>query len=68
LEYIQKQDNWKYTFTALMTASQIGVRGADVEKIDLFVRWAFVAAEHQHPKVRYAAMHLLGQLSEDLNP
>ena len=51
-----------------MTASQIGVRGADVEKIDLFVRWAFVAAEYQHPKVRYAAMHLLGQLSEDLNP
>jgi len=68
LEFIQKPDNWRYTFSAVMVASQIGVTDAEVEKIDTFVQWAFLAASHQHPKVRYAAMHLLGQLSEDLNP
>ena len=63
LEYMQKQDNWRYAFSALMTASQIGVIDAEVDKTRVFVQWALMAGEHQHPKIRYAAMHLIGQLA-----
>ena len=62
---MQKNDNWRYQFAALMIASQIGVTKAEISKIGVFVQVALMAGEHQHPKVRYATMHMLGQLADD---
>ena len=51
-----------------MIASQIAIKNSNVENLALFVQWAFMAAKHDHPQVRYAALQLIGQYSEDLNP
>jgi importin-5 len=68
VEYMQNETNWRFQYSALMVASQLGVEKAEVEKVGVFVQWAFVAGDHSHPRVRYAAIHMIGQLSDDLNP
>jgi hypothetical protein len=46
-----------------MVSSQIGIDGANVESLGLIIQWAMSMAEHYHPRVRHAALHLLGQYS-----
>jgi hypothetical protein len=50
----------------LVVASQIAVEGATVEALDLIVQHAIAMVEHFHPKVRCAALQLIGQFSSDL--
>lgn len=68
LEYIQKQGDWRYQYAALMVASQLAVEDATPDALSLIAQWAFKETEHNHPKVRYAALQLIGQYSEDMNP
>ena len=51
-----------------MIASQIAIKNSTVDDLAIFVQWAFMAAKHDHPQVRYAALQLIGQYSEDLFP
>ena len=60
---MQNSSNWKYQFSALMIGSQIAIEQGVVENLGFFVQWAFLAAKHEHPKVRYAALQLIGQYS-----
>jgi len=60
LEHIQK-DDWRYPYAALMISSQITHDEVSLEPLGLIVQWAISMTEHYHPKVKYAALHLIGK-------
>lgn len=60
--------DWRYVFAALMALSQIGEYVDDLEEVKPVLRVAISNLKSPHCKIRYAACHLLGQISEDMNP
>lgn len=63
LDYVQKKEDWRHQYSALIIASQIVNEAVVVDTLSLIVQWAISMTEHNHPKVKYAALHLLGQYS-----
>lgn len=66
LEYVQNTNDWRVPYSALVVASQISIEGANIEALDLIMQHALAMTEHFHPKVRYAALQLIGQYSDDI--
>ncbi len=51
-----------------MITSQIAVGSAKPKDLGLIVQWALKATEHNHPRIRYAAIQVIEQFSIKLNP
>lgn len=49
-----------------MAFSQVGEYIDDIEKISLMVPIVLNHLEHANPKIRYAALHCIGQISDDM--
>lgn len=61
-----KVDDWRYQYAALMALSQVGEYIDDIEEIDPIMKIILQFLESPHPKVRYAAIHCIGQLAADM--
>ena len=63
-----KVDNWSYQYTALMSLSQIGEYVDDLTQLEPIIEFILNFIQNQSPKVRYAAVHCIGQFAEDCRP
>ena len=68
MQSIQNNEYWNLQYAALSVASKIANEASDIEKLDEFTKWALLATRHNHPKVRYASLQLIGQYASDLRP
>ena len=60
--------NWQQIFVGLMIFCQIGEFLEDISKISDIVETIKKLMESEQVVVRYAAIHAIGQLSEDCAP
>jgi len=65
-----QQEDWRFKFASLMTLSQVGeyIDSEDTKKLTELITLVTSHMSHEHPKIRYAALHCIGQCSEDLAP
>lgn len=59
---------WKKVFASFMALSQVGEYMEDVDEIKPIVIKLIEHSSHPEPRVRYAVMHCLGQVSDDFAP
>ena len=60
-----KMNNWRYRYSALMGLSQVGEYISDVQEMNHVVDFTLNFFKDENPKVRYAALHCIGQFSDD---
>jgi len=65
LQDMVNTNNWRYKYSALMALSQVGEHINDVQEMDPLVAFNLNFLKDENPKVRYAALHCIGQLSDD---
>lgn len=63
---ISNDSDWRYKHAGIMAFSQIGEYVDEVEKIRPMVPTIIHHLAHPNPKIRYAALHCIGQLSDDM--
>lgn len=63
---VSNDDDWRYKHAGIMAFSQVGEYVDDASKIGVMVPVVLNACGHQNPKIRYAALHCIGQLSDDM--
>ena len=67
LEMVRSED-WRCQHSALMSLSQVGEYIDDLNEFDPIVQFILNFVQSNNPKVRYAALHCLGQNAEDCRP
>ena len=60
-------NDWRYKAAVLMIMSQIS-EDISIDKIQTFVSLITNSFANEHPKVRFATAHAIGQLADDLKP
>jgi hypothetical protein len=69
LPYIQQalavNEDWRMKYTGLMTIAELGSYINQADKVAEIVPIMISHTTHSHPKIRYAAYHCIGQISED---
>lgn len=63
-----KVNDWRYRYAALMGLSQVAEYIKDMNELDHIVNFTLSFFKDEHPKVRFATMHCIGQFSEDAKP
>lgn len=63
---IQNDSDWRFKHAGIMAFSQVGEYVDDPEKIAVMVPVLVEHLAHPNPKVRFAALHCIGQLAEDM--
>lgn len=63
---LHNDQDWRYKNAALMAFSQVGEYIDDIEKISVMVPIVLQHLQHPNPKIRYAALHCIGQISDDM--
>jgi importin-5 len=58
--------DWRYKNAGLMALSQVGEYLDDIQKIAPMVPVIIQHLTHPNPKVRYAALHCIGQMADDM--
>jgi len=58
-------NDWRYTYTSLMSLSQVGEYMDDISQLDPIIEFILKFTHNEHPKVRYAALHAIGQIADD---
>ena len=70
-EAVQKMfasDDWKMKHAALMAQSQVGEYMEKIEDIEPILTTIMNHINHDNPRIRYACLHCIGQLSDDMAP
>jgi len=65
-EYLNQ--TWKHKVTALMTLSQVAETVEEEDQVDQIINLLIQATQDPHMRVRYAALHAIGQTSTDHQP
>jgi hypothetical protein len=60
--------NWKSKYTLIMAMSQLGEGVDSPDAILPYVNCGISSISHPHPKIRYAALHMFGQMADDMKP
>lgn len=63
---IANDTDWRYKHAGIMAFSQVGEYVDDIEKIRPMVPTILQHIQHPNPKIRYAALHCIGQISDDM--
>ena len=63
---IANETDWRYKHAGIMAFSQVGEYVDDPKKIGVMVPVVLSACQHQNPMIRYAGLHCIGQLSDDM--
>lgn len=61
-------NSWKHKYVAVMTLSQCAETVAEDSHVDEIVHLLVALLRDEHPRVRYAALHAIGQTSTDHSP
>ena len=65
-QMISNKDDWRYKNAALMAFSLVGEYIEDVNGLAARVPTVLEHLQHPNPKVRHAALHCIGQISDDM--
>ena len=60
--------DWRFKFSALMSLSQVGEYVKNVDDIAPICGLVLKFLGDNHPKIRYAACHVIGQIADDCQP
>jgi importin-5 len=63
---LSNDSDWRYKNAAIMAFSQVGEYIDDIKNIGAMVPIIINHLSHQNPRVRYAALHCIGQISDDM--
>ena len=63
---IANDQDWRYKHAGIMAFSQVGEYVDDAKKIAVMIPNILEACGHTNPMIRYAALHCLGQFSNDM--
>lgn len=63
---IANEADWRYKHAGIMAFSQVGEYVDEIEKIGGMMPTIVQHVGHANPKIRYAALHAIGQLADDL--
>jgi hypothetical protein len=63
-----RQNNWRYQHAALMSLFQVGEFLDDMAEFEPIIEFVVNFFQSEHPKVRFAALHVVGQTAEDCRP
>lgn len=67
-EYLELGQDWRQKYGALLVASKMGDEVEHIEEVKPFADCAIKELQSVYPKVRLAAVELLGDLSYDNTP
>jgi vesicle coat complex subunit len=67
MKTLENESDWRFKNCGLMALSQIGEYIEDPKNIAPIVPKVIEHFGHKNPKVRYAAIHCIGQLAEDMD-
>lgn len=63
---ISNNEDWRYKNAGLMAFSQVGEYINDINNISAMVPIVVEHMAHPNAKIRYAALHCIGQISDDM--
>lgn len=63
---ISNDTDWRFKHAGIMAFSQVGEYVDDPEKIKIMVPVIVDHCKHQNPKIRYASLHAIGQIADDM--
>lgn len=63
---LSNDSDWRYKNAAIMAFSQVGEYIDDIKNIGAMVPIILTHLKHQNPRIRYAALHCIGQISDDM--
>lgn len=63
---LANNDDWRFKNAGLMALSQVGEYLDDIQKITPMVPVVIAHLQHPVPKIRYAALHCIGQMADDM--
>lgn len=64
----KSENDWKHRYALLMVVSQFGSEIEYPLTVKPFIDCAKLSMTSSHPKVRYAALQLIGQFCDDMKP
>jgi len=64
---VANTEDWRYKNAGLMAFSQVGEYLDDVQKLAPMLPVVLQNLQNPNPKVRYASLHCIGQLSDDMS-
>jgi hypothetical protein len=64
---LANNDDWRYKNAGLMAFSQVGEYIDDIQKIAAMIPVVIQHLQHPVPKIRYAALHCIGQIADDMS-
>ena len=65
-ETMANDSDWRYKNAGLMAFSQIGEYIDEISKIEPMIPVVVQHLDHPNPKIRFASLHCIGQLSDDM--
>lgn len=65
---VQNDTDWRYKHAGIMAFSQVGEYIDSPDKIKAMIPIVEQHCTHPNPKIRFASLHCLGQVADDLNP
>lgn len=68
LQLLNKTDDWRFKYIGYMTISQMVENVTDITHIDNILPNIFSDSRDPNPKIRYATLQCISQISENLNP
>jgi hypothetical protein len=63
---VANDEDWRYKHAGIMAFSQVGEYVDEPAKIGIMIPVVLQACVHQNPMIRYAALHCIGQLADDM--
>ena len=63
---IANEEDWRYKHAGIMAFSQVGEYVDDTAKISSMIPVLLQHLQHPNPKIRYASLHCIGQISDDM--
>ena len=66
-QLMQNTADWRYKNAALMAFSQVGEYIENIDTVAPMLEQVVAHLEHPNPKVRFAAVHCIGQMSDDMS-
>lgn len=63
---LNNESDWRFKNAALMAFSQVGEYIDDIAKVSVMIPIVVQHMAHPNPRIRYAALHCIGQISDDM--
>lgn len=63
---ISNDTDWRYKNAGIMAFSQVGEYVEEPEKIKMMIPVITEHCKHPNPKIRFASLHAIGQISDDM--